>query len=152
MYNIEFSKIGPCIVAYKGLVIGITPDSPLLNIEPELYEANCNHIGNNAVSKIITNMKITVSAKINRINNAFADFFAGDEGVTNIIFGKDVLTTGGKLSLLPIDGNNNFWYCFLKAVLIPESARACKSMNEYYLKLEFEIYEDSEGVLMQKFS
>ncbi len=151
-YNAEFFKTGPCSIAYKGAVIGMTLDSPLLNIEPELYEAKCNQIGGRSIRKIITNSKITVSATVKETDNAFANFLAVNGKITNVVLGKDVLVTGGELSLSPIAGDDNIRYCFPKALLIPETVYAYKNTDDHCLKLAFEVYEDSEGVLLQKIS
>lgn len=149
--NAEFLKTGPCRINYKGKLIGLTLDSPLLNIEPEFYEARCDRAGGKAVSRIIANMNIIVSAEVKEIDNNFANFFDADGEISNVVFGEDVLTTGGKLCLSPVTGGGGLCYCFPKAVLIPEAACAYRDRKEHYLKLEFEVYEDSEGVLMQKF-
>ena len=150
--NTEFLKIGPCRIGYKGTFIGVTLDSPLLNIEPEFYEAKCDQIGGKVIRKVITNMNITVSTEVKEIDNTFANFLDANGEITNIVFGEDVLTTGGELCLIPITGNDNIWYCFSKAVLIPEAVYPYKNTKNHYLKLAFEVYEDSEGVLMQKIS
>ena len=136
--NAGFFKTGPCIIAYKGAVIGVTSDGPLLNIKPEFYEAKCSRTGSKTVGKIIMNMKITVSVKIRKING--------------IVFKRGMLLTGGELSFTPCGGNNNIRYCFPRTVIISETARAGEDMNQHYLKLEFEVFEDSEGILIQKFS
>ena len=49
--NAEFLKIGPCAIAYKGEVIGVSLDSPLIKMEPEFYEAKKDTIGGKAVHK-----------------------------------------------------------------------------------------------------
>jgi hypothetical protein len=150
--NAEFLKLGPCSIGYKGKFVGVTLDSPLLNIEPDFYEARCNQIGGKVISKIVTNMNITVSAEVKEIDNAFADFFDVDGGITNVVFGEDVLTTGGELCLSPIADDDRVCYCFPKAVLIHETVYAYKNKKHHCLKMNFEVYEDLEGVLIQKFS
>ncbi len=150
--NAEFFKIGPCRIGYKGKLVGVTLDSPLLNFEPELYEAKCDQAGGKIIHKVITNMNITVSAEVRQIDNSFASFFDANGEIINVVFGKDVLITGGELCLLPVFGDDRTWYCFPKAVLISETVYAYKNIKEYCLKINFEVYEDSEGVLMQKFS
>ncbi len=150
--NAEFLKIGPCSIGYKGKLIGVTLDSPLLNIEPEFYEAKCDQVGGKVIRKIITNMNITVSAEVKQIDNAFANFVDANGKISNVVFGKDVLTTGGELCLAPVFGDDRTWYCFPKAVLIPETVYAYKNTKDHCLKINFGVYEDSEGVLMQKIS
>jgi len=150
--NAAFFKIGPCSIGYKGKLIGVTLDSPLLNMEPEFYEAKCDQIEGKVIRKVITNMNITISAEVKQIDNAFANFLDANGEISNVVFGKDVLTTGGELYLSPLFGDDRICYCFSKAVLIPETVYAYKNTKDHYLKLDFEVYEDSEGVLMHKFS
>jgi len=148
----EFFKTGPCGISYKGELVGVTLDSPLLNIEPKLYESKSNQIGNKSVCKIITNMRITVSANVKEIAVDFANFFDDAEEISDVILGDDVLITGGNLCLSPVSRNDKISYCFPKAVLISEAVHACKNSKEHYLKMNFEVYEDFEGVLMEKYS
>jgi len=150
--NTEFLRIGPCNIGYKGERIGVTLDSPLMNIEPGFYESICDKAEDQTVCKIITNMKIIISAEVNKINIAFANFYDANGEITGITFGKDVLTTGGELCLSPVFGDDSICYCFPRAVLVPEIVYACKRAKDYYLKIYFEVYEDSEGVLIQKYS
>ena len=150
--NSEFFKIGSCHISYKRRLIGVTLDSPLLNIEPEFYEAKCDQVGDKIIRKVITNMNITVSAEVKEIDNNFANFFDADGKITNVVFGENVLTTGGELCLSPIGGSDDIWYCFPKALLIPEKVYPYRNTKDYCLKINFEVYEDSEGVLIQKFS
>lgn len=149
--NVKFLKTGPCNIAYKGESIGVTLDSPLLNIKPEFYEARYNDIGEKTVSKVITNMKFTIFAEV-EISRNFANFFSSKRKINNVVFGNNELTTGGELCLSPLLGDNSICYGFPKAVLIPQSVYACKNGENYYLKMSFEVYEDSDGVLMQKYS
>lgn len=150
--NAEFLKTGPCNIGYKGEHIGVTLDSPLLDFEPEFYEAKCNQIEAETIQKVIMNMKITVAVDIKEINKAFASFRGADGGVTDVTFGEDVLTTGGVLCLSPIFGDDSNCYCFPKAVLIPETVSAYKKTRDYCLKIIFEVYEDLEGILIEKHS
>ncbi len=124
--NTNFLKTGACTIVYKGKVIGVTQDSPLLNIEPEFYEAQCDQ---NGVSKIIMNMKISIFMEVKETDTAFV---------------KEIPATGGTLTLLPIHDENNISYCFPRAVFMPNIEDSCH-------KMIFEVYEDSEGVLIKKF-
>ena len=150
--NAEFLKTGPCNISYKGELIGVTLDSPLLNFEPDFYEAKCNKIEAMTIHKIITNMKTTVSVDIKEVNNAFANFCDANGNIINVVFGEDVLTTGGVLCLSPISKDDSHFYCFPKAVLIPEAISTYKKTKNYCLKIIFEVYEDLEGVLVEKHS
>lgn len=150
--NAEFLKIGPCNIGYKGELIGVTLDSPLLNFEPEFYEAQCKQIEAKTIQKVITNMKITVAVDIKEINKAFASFCDANGDITNVALGEDVLTTGGVLCLSPISRDDSNCYWFPKAVLIPERVSAYKKTKDYCLKIIFEVYEDLEGVLIEKHS
>lgn len=125
-WDTYFLQTAPYKVAYKGKIIGITQDSPLLNIEPEFYEAKRDH---NGVSKIVMNMKINISMEIEEVDIGFA---------------KDMQDTGGSLTLLPVSEDDNISYCFPKAVFVPNTEENC-------YKISFEVYEDSEGVLIKKF-
>jgi hypothetical protein len=149
-WNTDFLKIGPCVIAYKGDVVGVTLDSPFIKFEPEFYEAKKDSIGGKAVHKILTNMNITVSVEVKEIDNAFAVFFDESGKITNVTFGQDILTTGGALTLSPISNEDNISYSFPKAVLVPEAVYAFKNTKDHCLKMNFEVFEDSEGVLMQK--
>jgi len=124
--NTEFFKTGACKIVYKGKVIGVTQDSPLLNIEPEFYEAQCDQ---NGASKIIMNMKISIFMEVKETDTAFV---------------KEIPATGGVLTLLPVSDEDNISYCFPRAVFMPNTEDSCH-------KMIFEVYEDSEGVLIKKF-
>ncbi len=130
----------------------MTLDSPSLNFEPDFYEAKCNKIEAMTIQKIITNMKTTVSVDIKEVNNAFANFCDANGDIINVVFGEDVLTTGGALCLSPVSKDDSHFYCFPKAVLIPEAISAYKKAKNYCLKIIFEVYEDLEGVLVEKHS
>jgi len=132
-FNTEFLKTGPCRVSYKGKLIGITLDSPSLNIKPKFYEAECSKIGNKTVSKVITNTKTTVWVDIKDIDNDFASLHNAFGDITDIIFGRNVLLTGGHLYLSPVCRSKSISYCFLKAVLIPESVYAYIKSKEFHL-------------------
>lgn len=149
--NEEFLKTGPCIISYKREHIGVTLDSPLLNFEPEFYEARCNQTGYKTVRKIVTNMKITISVSLKQVDRNFAKFYDVRGKMIRVVFEEDVLVTGGILRLSPVSGGE-MAYCFPRTVLIPESAYAYKDQENYYLKIRFEVYEDSEGVLLEKYS
>jgi len=151
-FNTEFLKTGPCCISYKGKLIGVTFDSPMLNIDPEFYEAKASKIGDKTISKVITNVKIIVSADIKEINSDFTNFFNVSGDITNIVFDRNVLLTGGHLCLSPVSGNKSISYCFPKAVLIPESVYVYRNNKEHYLKICFEVYEDFDGLLMEKHS
>ena len=148
--NTKFLKTGPCCVSYKGKLIGVTLKSPLLNIAPEFYEAKRSQIGDKVMSKVTTNIKITVSAYIKGINSNFANFHDASGDITGIAFNRNVLLTGGYLCLSPVFRSNSISYRFPKTVLIPESVYAYKNNKEHYLKMDFEVYEDLDGVLMEK--
>jgi hypothetical protein len=150
--NVDFLQIGSCNIAYKRKHIGVTLDSPLLNIEPEFHEAISTNSGNKIIRKVIAGMKMIISAEMQEIDSAFADLVEVDDKTTNIIFGRDVLTTGGGLCLSPISGEDNIYYYFPKTVLIPETVYVYKNTEAHYLKINFEIHEDFEGVFMQKCS
>lgn len=150
--NEEFLKTGPCNVSYRREHIGITLDSPLLNFEPEFYEARCNKKGYRTVRKITANTKITISVNLKDINKDFVRFHDVRGRILNVVFSEDVLITGGSLCLSPVSGDNCISYCFPRTVLIPESAHACKDSEGYCLKISFEAYDDSEGVLIEKYS
>jgi hypothetical protein len=150
--NEEFLKTGPCSISYKREHIGVTLDSPLLNFEPEFYEARCNQTGCANVRKIVTNMKITISVSLKQINRNFARFHIVRGKKVNVAFGDDVLVTGGILRFSPLSTGGGIAYCFPRTVLIPESAYAYQDPEDYYLKIKFDIYEDSEGVLIEKHS
>jgi hypothetical protein len=125
--NTNFFKTGACKIVYKEKFIGVTQDNPVLNIEPEFYEAQCDQ---NGVSKIIMSMKISVFMEIKEIDTNFV---------------KEIpASTGGVLTLLPVSDENNISYCFPRAVFIPNTKDSCHKIN-------FEVYEDSEGVLIKKF-
>ena len=149
--NEEFLKTGPCSVRYRKEHIGVTFDSPLLYFEPEFYEAQCNQTGYTTVRKIVTNMNITVSVNLKEINLNFARFFDVRHKTTHVVFDNNVLITGGSLCLSPVSGHGNIM-CFPKTVLVPESAYAYKNGKSYHLKISFEVHEDSEGVLIEKYS
>jgi len=149
--NEEFLKTGPCNISYKREHIGVTLDSPQLNFEPEFYEARCNQTGYRTVRKIITDMKIRISVDLSKIDGNFARFCDVRGKTVNVVFENEVLVTGGNLLLSPISGVG-ISYCFPRAVLIPESAYAYKKTEDYFLKIDFKVYEDSEGVLIEKYS
>jgi hypothetical protein len=149
-WNTDLLKIGPSVIAYKGEVIGVTLDSPLIKFEPEFYELRKDTMGGKVIRKILTNMNISVSVEVKEIDNAFAVFFDESGKITNVTFGQDILTTGGALTLSPISNEDNISYCFPKALLIPEAVYAFKNTKDHCLKMNFEVFEDSEGVLMQK--
>ncbi len=150
--NEEFLKKGPYCVSYKGEYIGVTLDSPIMNFEPDFYEALCNQTGCETVCKIITNIKIKISISLKEPDRNFASFYDAQGKKINIIFDENVLITGGSLCLSPVAGNENITYCFPRTVLIPESAFAYKNTEGCCLKINFEVYEDSEGVLIKKYS
>jgi len=149
-FKTEFFKIGPCSVAYKGAIIGATVGSPQLNVEPGFYEAKCDQIDGKSVSKVIVDTKITVSLALKEVDGGFANICCPNEKITNVVFGEDVLTTGGNLCLFPIDNTNSYW--FPKAVLVPETVSAHKNAKDPYLKMNFDIYKDLDGVLIEKHS
>ena len=150
--NEEFLKTGPCSISYRGEHVGVTLDSPLLNSKPEFYETQCNRIGYKTVRKVIANMNIIISVDLKEINSNFAKFLDASKETTNVVFGEDVLMTGGGLYLSPVSGNSSIEYYFPKTVLVPESAYAYKKSKDYHLKIYFEVHEDSEGVLIHKYS
>ena len=45
---------------------------------------------------------------------------------------------------------DNVSYCFPKAVLIPEAVYAFKNTKDHCLKMNFEVFEDADGILMQR--
>lgn len=150
--NEEFLKTGPCSISYKREHIGVTLDSPRLDFEPEFYEARCNQSGYKTVRKIVTNMKITISVNLKQISGNFASFYDVPGKTAKVVFDKDVLETGGILRLAPLSGDGSIAYCFPRSVLVPESAYAYKDPENYCLKIKFEVYENSEGVLIEKYS
>ena len=150
--NEEFLKTGPCSISYRGEHIGVTLDSPLLNFEPGFYEAQCNRIGYKTVRKVIANMNIIISTDLKEINSNFAKFFDASSEAANVVFNEDVLLTGGGLCLSPLSEDSGIEYYFPRTVLVPESAYAYKKNKDYHLKIHFEVHEDSEGILMHKYS
>jgi hypothetical protein len=131
--------------------IGISPDNPCLKIQPELYEAIKERIGKENASRIIVNNKIILSAVIKNINKKFADLSKNKKGFQQVVFNEDVLLTGGELCFSPAPGENGTKYSFPKTVIRPESVCIFKHPEGYILKIDFELHEDSDGVLMRKF-
>jgi hypothetical protein len=146
----DFLKIGPYRVEYRGKTVGITLDAPRLDVIPELYEAKCCYTKGKAVRKIISNMKFIVSVELRKTDKDFAEL--PQKNKSKVIFAESVLTTGGELCLSPVAGKQDCSYCFPKALLVPEAACPPGEAENGCLQLKFEVYEDSEGVLIRKIS
>ena len=146
----EFLGAEQYAIEYRGKHIGVTQERPLLTMMPELYEAGEGIIDGKTASKIITNMSVAVFVAMKEIDSAFADFSDGSGEITEVVFGEGVLDTGGELDLLPISAEDDVSFCFPKAVLMPEAVYPYKNTKEYCLKMHFEVFEDPEGILMQK--
>lgn len=148
----NFFKTGPYRVDYRGKYIGTTLAAPRLEVIPELYEAKRYYLKGRAVRKIITNMKFVVAAEVKDTDNRFAELLPKNAERGKVIFAEHVLATGGELCFSPAAGKQNIRYRFPRAVLIPEAAGFQAETGNGGLKLKFEVYEDSEGVLIQKIS
>ncbi|MCP3967479.1 MAG: hypothetical protein GY750_07080 [Lentisphaerae bacterium] len=150
--NKELFKHGSCVVSYKNNAIGATINGPAFSIEPEYYESKCDQTGGRVVRKIITNLKINVSAEVMEIDKAFSKILDSSGKITSSMIGDDLLGTGGELSLIPTDNADKTGYRFPNAILLPETDYEFKSSEDHTMKLSFEIHEDSSGILMEKIS
>ncbi|MDD5697094.1 MAG: hypothetical protein PHH77_00605 [Victivallaceae bacterium] len=151
IYHAEFFEEGPWIVAYKGTAVGVTAELPRFRFEPGFYESRCDRSEGEAVCKIIAHLNLTVSVNVRDIAETFAGFSASGPAAAGVVFRKEVLRTGGELRLTPLVGGGKTGYRFLRTVLISEAAQAYRSMDGKCLKLDFEVHENPEGVLLEKF-
>lgn len=150
--NSEIFESGAYVIAYKGKDVGISLDKPRLKMKAGLYEAKSERIGSKSVCKIITDMKITLFVKVKEVNDSFAALTDTREKSGGVIFNPAILETGGELRFSSCAANGGECYCFLKAVLIPGAAYACRKSRDNHIGLEFEVYENAEGILIRKLS
>jgi hypothetical protein len=149
-FNTSNFKIGACTISYKGTVLGGTQSGPSFNIEPEYYESKCDQAGGRVVRKVITNMKITVTAELKEIDSGFAQILDGNGKITTALVGSDLLGNGGALILTPVDASDTVGYSFPNAVISPKTEYAFKAEEDHVLKIEFEVFPDAGGVFMEK--
>jgi hypothetical protein len=143
-------KLGACTLTYKSTVLGATDGGPKFDFEPEYYESKCDQSGGRVVRKICTNVKITVSAAFKEIDDAFTQILDATGKITTSEIGKDLLTGGGALLLTPIDAADTHGYSFPNAVIVPKGSYSFKAEEDHTLELQFEIYADESGVLMER--
>ncbi|QSH40115.1 hypothetical protein P0136_01365 [Lentisphaerota bacterium ZTH] len=148
--NKELFKHGSCVVSFKGSTLGATVDGPSFNIQPEYYESKCDQAGGRIIRKIITNLKINVAAEILEIDNTLRRIFDSDGKITGALIGTDLLNDGGELTLIPTCKQDKTGYRFPNAILLPEADYQFKSTEDHTMKVNFEIHENNDGVLMEK--
>ena len=143
----KYLKSQNSIVIYNNLILGKTSDGFSLNFEPGIYESRVKNIGNKAISKIISNSKITVSVTLHGIINKIAKFNEERE----VVFKEYLSAAGGELIISPINANESCSFRFPKTILVTPELKE-KSCSEKGCELVFEVYEDFQGIFMEKHS
>ena len=89
----------PCVVSYNGVVLGGTDGAVTLSREDETREISCNQSGGDAVQKITTMIKVTVSARFKEINKAL-EVLLEDNRISSDEIGNDLLADSCKHTLV----------------------------------------------------
>ena len=144
-------KMGSAVVSFGSAALGGTADGPKISIKPEFYESKVDQAGSRPVRKIVTDVKILVTAQFKEITGAIALLLDADKAITSDLIGSDVYASANRKALLltPIEAGDNDCYSFPAAVLLPQGDYQLSGTKEHEIELTFEILPDTDGLFME---
>lgn len=148
-FNSENFKIGPCIVAYKGQLLGATGDGVKIVIDSEVVDIVCDQSFGQPIKRVVTNVKISVTMTMLEINPNLS-LLLDDNKITSAVIGTDLLKKGGELLLTPVDDNDTTGYRFPNAILEPSSDYSLPGSAPHSVRLRFSAHCSETGSFFEK--
>ena len=148
-FNSENFKVGPCVVAYKGQLLGATRDGVKIVIDSEVVDIACDQSYGQPVKRVVTNVKLSVTMTMLEIDPNLS-LLLDDNKITAAALGTDLMKKGGELLLTSVDSNDPTGYRFPNAVLEPNSEYSLPGSAPHSVRLRFTAHRGDTGSFFEK--
>ena len=148
-FNPDKIKIGPCVVSYKGSMLGATQGGIKIEMNMETVDIKCDQSYGQAVKRVVTAVKLSIGMTMLEVDQNFSLLLSGDK-ISGSVIGSNLLNHGGVLQLTPIDANDQAAYRFPNAILEPDASCSILGSAANTLELRFTAWPDSEGTFLEK--
>ncbi len=123
-------------VEFDGVVLGGTDGAVSIKPEVTTEDVTCNQAGGNALKRLITGIKYTISAKFKQPETVLAKIFGLSGTISTGDLGTDLFSKAAELKLSAI-GTSNMVYDF-KAVVAKINSYDLDGEKIHAVEIEFE--------------
>lgn len=144
-------KMGSGVVSFDGDALGGTKDAPKFDYKTEFYESKCDQNGGQPARKIVTAVKVTITATFKEITTAMTALLGAGKKIDTSLIGSDIYAAANRKALLltPIAEDDTDCYSFPAAVLLPQTDYSMSGTEEHGVTLTWEALADAEGTIME---